>query len=174
MGTRKKSMQSRMAFFLAPARHVIVYAAVSHKGVRVHCFQSEIWHTALTWCHLIKQCHWDSGPSWMTWEESFCTEKFLHTASFCSASFCTSYTVKPLHTEAITRSKLLHWETFTHSKLLHMLHREALAQRSFYRASFSTENFYTQQAFAQKFLHTKLALTQRGSCTGKLLHKASS
>ena len=56
---------------------------------RVQGFQSELWHTALTWCYLVKQCHWDSGPSWMIWEENgmtreenLCIETFLRAASF--------------------------------------------------------------------------------------------
>ena len=121
--------------FLVLARHVGAYAAVSHLGVSCQGFQSELWPTALTWCYLVKQCHWDSGPSWMTWEENWmtweessCTEKLLHKASFCT------------HTQ----------QAFA-QQALHILHRETLAQRSFYTASFcALRNFYTQQAFAQR------------------------
>ena len=96
---------------------------------------------------------------------------------------------KLLHTEAFTQNKLLDRETFTHSKLLHstllhVLHRDLMHRQNFYtkrtseqksfytkpaltQGSSGTGNFYTKPALTQR------ALTQRSSCTGKLLHKAN-
>ena len=208
VGTRKKSMQSRTALVFWLSQNMVCVLQSVTWEFRVQGFQNELWHTALTWCCLVKQCHWDSGPSWitweenwMTWEENFCTEKLLHTGSFCTASLCTSYTEKLLHKETFTQSKLLHRETSTHSKLLHskllhILHREALARRSFYTASFCAEKLlHKARSYREKllhreaFTHSKLLHRQalaRGSfaqskllhtasfCTEKLLHKASS
>ena len=87
---------------------------------RVQGFQSELWHTALTWCYLVKQCHWDSGPSWMTWEENwmtweenFCIEKLWHAASF--------YTK-----QAFAQRNFYTQQAFTQQAFAHLTQRSSL------------------------------------------------
>ena len=105
-------------------------------------------------------------------QKTFTHSKLLHREAWTHRSFYTElgklfFTAKLSHTASFHTENLLHAEAFAHSKLLHstLLHTASFHAKNLLH----TEPFTLSKLLHTANFHTQPALTQKSSCTQKLL-----